>query len=289
MDANLCGAIDAAEDEHLIQPCSEQPQTTFTVRGTHAFRPPLRDYSLIPSTLVSWISPTGGNSSQRTLLRPDMTYSPLSPPATVLRSFNGVYEGQLVYQIGKMAPLSPTYVPSQVKPYKSPPPRQDLSDLRLSASQRNRSCYDPHLSSPPNHVQGRSRPQTAPARSAAARTYGKRTRLCPTEGLALTSKPQPQALEEGRRKLTQRPASAMPGSHSHLKKASEALSQSLSQGLAAHAYVHRPSSPSFSQPLIPRSPPPTANELRARLIQSQERGPELTFKEKLAKIKRLLE
>jgi hypothetical protein len=250
----------------------------------YAFRPPLLGHSFIPDTLVSWSSV--GTPHTRILLRPDNTYSPLTPPATVSRCFNGIEMGQLVYQLGKIAPLSPTYCASQVK---SPPPRQSLSDLRLSASQRSKDCYSPRpsLTHFSRTSEGRGRPHTAPS-SAAGRHYRRPTPREPTGGISLSFKPQPASSDQERVMQTQRPVSAMPA-HSHLKKASEALSQSLSQGLASYCYVARPSSPSFISPLHPRCPPPTATELRNRLIQTQERGPSLTYKQKLAKLKKLLD
>lgn len=86
---------------------------------------------------------------------PGSQYS--TPPVPVLRSFKGWAEVQLVYQIGKWAPLGPLYASSTVR---APPQRTNVSDLRLQPSQRCPTCYSPEFimmaSQSPNH-QGSTR------------------------------------------------------------------------------------------------------------------------------------
>ncbi|KAJ9529307.1 hypothetical protein QJQ45_007988 [Haematococcus lacustris] len=65
-----------------------------------------------------------------------------TPPTVVLRSVNGVAEGQLQYQLGKMSPLTPSYAPSWVC---DPPQRSSVTDLRLQPSQRKLTCYSPQF------------------------------------------------------------------------------------------------------------------------------------------------
>ncbi len=60
------------------------------------------------------------------------------PPAIVMRSYAGFAEGQLQYQLGKLGPLTPTFLPHWVH---DPPQRLNISDYRLQPSQRSPSCY----------------------------------------------------------------------------------------------------------------------------------------------------
>ncbi|KAG1679533.1 hypothetical protein FOA52_011135 [Chlamydomonas sp. UWO 241] len=82
----------------------------------------------------------GASTSQRPIYRPSTAYS--CPPASVVRNHNGVSEGQLMYQIGKFAPLGTTYAPYWLR---QPPQRPAVSDLRLAPSQRTSSCYAPEF------------------------------------------------------------------------------------------------------------------------------------------------
>ncbi|GAX81071.1 hypothetical protein CEUSTIGMA_g8506.t1 [Chlamydomonas eustigma] len=112
---------------------------------------------LSPNGLISPASrPETGN---RYIYRPDTAYS--TPPTSVLRTHNGLGEGQLLYQIGKIGPLVPTYAPYWVK---DPPQRPAVIDLRLSPSQRSRSCYSPEFLSISCSVLN-SRPATSAATS----------------------------------------------------------------------------------------------------------------------------
>lgn len=59
-------------------------------------------------------------------------------PTACHRSHGGIVEGQLQHQLGKIAPLGPTFSPSLVC---DPPQRPLVCDLRLQPSQRVHSCY----------------------------------------------------------------------------------------------------------------------------------------------------
>ena len=236
-------------------------------RVAYTFRPPTFSTAydrFMPSSLVSWAS-TGKDVSPRPLLRPCMTYHPSSPPASV--------RGQLVYQIGKLSPLTPLFSSFQLK---SPPNRESLNDLRLSASQRDTSCYSTTSRPLTSSKEARTRPQTAPS-SAAARIYGKKA----DHDAISPSSPSPS---RARRPAT---AATKPPAPSHLIKASAQINQSISQGLSAHNYVHRPFSPSSSHPMTPRASPPTAMEARSGLILSQEKGPGLKYKDQVTRMKQL--
>eukprot|EP00200_Dunaliella_tertiolecta_P001422 CAMPEP_0202347652 /NCGR_PEP_ID=MMETSP1126-20121109/5922_1 /ASSEMBLY_ACC=CAM_ASM_000457 /TAXON_ID=3047 /ORGANISM="Dunaliella tertiolecta, Strain CCMP1320" /LENGTH=466 /DNA_ID=CAMNT_0048939233 /DNA_START=314 /DNA_END=1714 /DNA_ORIENTATION=+ len=65
-----------------------------------------------------------------------------TPPALILRSHSGTVEGQLQYQLGKVAPLGPAYSSAWVC---DPPQRPLVSDFRLQPSQRSHTCYSPEL------------------------------------------------------------------------------------------------------------------------------------------------
>eukprot|EP00983_Pelagomonas_calceolata_P076688 1153530-Pelagomonas_calceolata.AAC.2 len=58
------------------------------------------------------------------------------------RSHSGTVEGQLQYQLGKVAPLGPAYSSAWVC---DPPQRPLVSDFRLQPSQRSHTCYSPEL------------------------------------------------------------------------------------------------------------------------------------------------
>jgi len=117
-------------------------------------------------------------SPNRPLLRSSTAYA--QPPATIMRPVGGgMVEGQLMYQLGKFAPLSTTYSPYWLK---EPPQRDSVSDFRLSPSQRAASCYSPEFVdmcvSPIRATQQDARaavsPPWSPARSsAAARIYAR--------------------------------------------------------------------------------------------------------------------
>lgn len=70
--------------------------------------------------------------------RPEDAVLSFRAPATVFREDPVDGHGQLLYRVGKIAPLSPTFSSIWVR---EPPQRPGVSDLRLCASQRSVGCY----------------------------------------------------------------------------------------------------------------------------------------------------
>mmetsp|Transcript_4248 Transcript_4248/g.9244 ORF Transcript_4248/g.9244 Transcript_4248/m.9244 type:complete len:287 (+) Transcript_4248:78-938(+) len=227
-------------------------------------------------------------SPKRLVYRPDSAYN--EPPAQIQRLYNGVGEGQLLYQIGKFAPLIPTYAPSWVR---DPPQRPAVTDLRLAPSQRSQSCYSPefldfcctgsrpstaytHQSTSSSSSRGSSR-----ATSRAARLYSRPTTSLPNPA-QLPATPLSQYIKEQARSSFETGGIFIPSAHptqmpmsTLIKHAAKVVNNSrLQTRVASEGTMVSPARSGHH-------PPPTEVQLRLAVAMSHEHAAPLPYRKRL--------